>query len=54
MIVDASKADLDSLAREAKALEDRKKALTLEEARLGKKVAHEADCKPAVTYRSMN
>jgi tuftelin-interacting protein 11 len=54
MIVDASKADLDSLAREAKALEDRKKALTLEEARLGKKVAHEADCKPAVTYRSMD
>jgi tuftelin-interacting protein 11 len=43
LIVDASKSDLDALAREAKALEDRKTAINLEEARLSKKVANEAE-----------
>jgi tuftelin-interacting protein 11 len=42
--VDASRSDLDSLAREAKALEERKKTIALEEARLGKKVQNEAEC----------
>jgi hypothetical protein len=43
LIVESSKSDLDALAREAKALEDRKKAITLEEARLSKKVQNEAE-----------
>ena len=42
LILESSKSELDGLAREAKALEDRKKAIALEEARLSKKVQEEA------------
>jgi tuftelin-interacting protein 11 len=43
LVVDASKADLDGLAREAKTIEERKKAIVLEELRLSKKVQEEAN-----------
>ncbi|GLB41835.1 putative GC-rich sequence DNA-binding factor-like protein [Lyophyllum shimeji] len=43
LIADACKSDLDSLAREAKALEQRKKFAAQEDARLRKKVADEAE-----------
>lgn len=42
LILESSKSELDGLAREAKALEDRKKAIALEQARLSKKVQEEA------------
>ncbi|EGO22261.1 hypothetical protein SERLADRAFT_362607 [Serpula lacrymans var. lacrymans S7.9] len=43
LIADACRTDLDGLAREAKALEERKKWIVQEDARLKKKVADEAD-----------
>ncbi|KAH7914611.1 TFP11-domain-containing protein [Hygrophoropsis aurantiaca] len=43
LIAEACKTDLDELAREAKALEDRKKFIIQEDAHLRKKVADEAD-----------
>ncbi|KAH0836672.1 TFP11-domain-containing protein [Lanmaoa asiatica] len=43
LIATACKTDLDGLAREAKALEDRKRFITEEDARLRKKVAAEAE-----------
>ncbi|KAF8159556.1 GC-rich sequence DNA-binding factor-like protein-domain-containing protein [Crassisporium funariophilum] len=42
LIADACKSDLDGLAREAKALQERKKFVTAEDARLRKKVEDEA------------
>lgn len=44
LIAAACKTDLDGLAREAKALEDRKRFISEEDARLRKKVAAEAEC----------
>ena len=43
LIADACKTDLDGLAREAKALQERKKFVTVEDARLRKKVEDEAE-----------
>jgi tuftelin-interacting protein 11 len=43
LIVEASKADLDGLAREARLVEERKKVIGMEELRLSKKVEEEAD-----------
>ena len=43
LIVDASKGDLDGLAREARAIEDRKKWIHDEDVRLRKKLANEAE-----------
>lgn len=43
LVFEASKADLDGLAREAKALEERRKWARNEEARLSKKVQDEAE-----------
>jgi len=43
LIADACKSDLDGLAREAKALQERKKFVTLEDTRLRKKVEDEAE-----------
>ena len=43
LIADACKTELDGLAREAKALEERKKFVTREDLRLRKKVEEEAD-----------
>ncbi|EIN09573.1 TFP11-domain-containing protein [Punctularia strigosozonata HHB-11173 SS5] len=43
LIVESAKGDLDGLAREAKALEERKKWVRAEEARLAKKVQDEAE-----------
>lgn len=43
-IADACKHHLDGLAREAKALEERKRFIANEDARLRKKVADEAEC----------
>jgi tuftelin-interacting protein 11 len=43
LIAESCKSDLDGLAREAKALEDRKKWLIDEDARLRKKVEEEAE-----------
>ncbi|KAF9240731.1 TFP11-domain-containing protein [Melanogaster broomeanus] len=43
LIAEACKTDLDGLAREAKALEDRKRFITQEDVRLRKKVADEAE-----------
>lgn len=45
MIVDLAKGDLDGLAREARALNERKKWVEGEEKRLRSKVSEEADCK---------
>lgn len=44
LIAEACKTDLDGLAREAKALDERKKWVVHEDARLRKKVEEEADC----------
>lgn len=44
LINDACKSDLDGLAREAKALEDRKKRIREEDQRLRKRVEDEAQC----------
>jgi tuftelin-interacting protein 11 len=44
LIADACKSDLDGIAREAKALEERKKWIINEDIRLRKKVEEEADC----------
>lgn len=44
LIADACKVDLDGLAREAKALEDRKKWVASEDPRLRRKVEDEAEC----------
>ena len=44
LIADASKSDLDGLAREAKMLQERNKFVTVEELRLRKKVDDEAQC----------
>lgn len=46
LITEACKGDLDGLAREAKALEERKKWVRAEDARLRKKVEEEAERKP--------
>lgn len=46
LIAEACKTDLDGLAREAKALDERKKWVTHEDARLRNKVADEAECMP--------
>ncbi|KAJ3510057.1 hypothetical protein NLJ89_g4888 [Agrocybe chaxingu] len=43
LIADACKADLDGLAREAKALQERRKFVTTEDARLRKRVEDEAE-----------
>ena len=43
LVVESTKGDLESLAREAKTLEARKKHLREEDARLRKKVKDEAD-----------
>ncbi|KAF9006058.1 GC-rich sequence DNA-binding factor-like protein-domain-containing protein [Cyathus striatus] len=43
LIADSCKTDLDSLAREARALEERKKWITTEDSRLRKKVESEAE-----------
>ncbi|KAF9563910.1 TFP11-domain-containing protein [Agrocybe pediades] len=43
LITDACKSDLDGLAREAKALQERKKFVTMEDTRLRKKVEDEAE-----------
>ena len=43
LIVDASKVDLDGLTREARAIEDRKKWIHDEDARLRKRLADEAE-----------
>lgn len=43
LIVESSKSDLDGLAREARALEERKKWIKQEDLRLRKKVADEAE-----------
>lgn len=53
LIVSACKTDLDGLAREAKALEDRKRFVVEEDARLRKKVAAEAECMFSLFYLSM-
>jgi tuftelin-interacting protein 11 len=45
LISDACKNDLDGLAREARALHERRKFVTNEDARLRKRVHSEADCK---------
>ncbi|KAJ7203945.1 GC-rich sequence DNA-binding factor-like protein-domain-containing protein [Mycena haematopus] len=45
LIAETCKTDLDGLAREAKALDERKKWVVHEEARLRKRVEEEADCK---------
>lgn len=45
LIADACKSDLDGLAREAKALQERKNFVIQEDARLRKKVEEEAECK---------
>lgn len=45
LITEACKGDLDGLAREAKTLEERKKWVRAEDARLRKKVEEEAECK---------
>lgn len=47
LIADVCKSDLDNLAREAKALAERKKWITTEDARLRKKVEDEAERKEA-------
>jgi tuftelin-interacting protein 11 len=46
LITDACKSSLDGLAREAKALQERKKWIADEDARLKKKIDEEADRKP--------
>lgn len=46
LIADACKSDLDGLAREAKALEERKKFVVNEDARLRKRIEEEAERKP--------
>jgi tuftelin-interacting protein 11 len=48
LVVESTKSDLDSLAREAKAMEARKKHLREEDARLRRKIKEEADreCMP--------
>jgi tuftelin-interacting protein 11 len=43
LVVESTKGDLESLAREAKALEARKKYLREEDARLRRKIKDEAD-----------
>ena len=43
LIADACKSDLDGLAREAKALQERKKFVISEDARLRKKIEDEAE-----------
>lgn len=45
LITEACKNDLDGLAREARALEERKKWVRKEDARLRKRVEEEAECK---------
>lgn len=45
LITEACKGDLDGLAREAKSLEERKKWVRAEDARLRRKVGEEAECK---------
>ena len=50
LITEACKGDLDGLAREAKALEERKKWVRAEDARLRKKVEEEAERKPLYQY----
>lgn len=45
LITEACKTNLDGLAREAKALQDRKRFIAQESARLQKQVADESDCK---------
>ena len=45
LIVESSKSDLDGLAREAKALEERKKWVRQEDLRLQRKVEDEAERK---------
>ncbi len=57
LIADACKSDLDSLAREAKALQERKKFVISEDARLRKQVQDETErtyCSSLSTYRSLN
>lgn len=48
LIAEACKSDLDGLAREAKALQERKKHVVNEEIRLQKKVDDETECKRAL------
>lgn len=45
LIADACKTDLDGLAREAKALQERKKFVITEDVRLRKRVEDEAESK---------
>lgn len=45
LVVESAKSDLEGIAREAKALEVRKKYLREEDARLRKKIKDEANCK---------
>lgn len=52
LIVTSCKTDLDGLAREAKALEDRKRFIVEEDAQLRKKVAGEAECMRPCTSTS--
>jgi tuftelin-interacting protein 11 len=54
LIVDSAKSDLDGLAREGRTLEERKKWVRAEEARLAKKVQDEAErmlfCIPCLLF----
>jgi len=45
LISDACRSDLDGLAREARALNERKRFVTIEDARLRKRIHSEAECK---------
>jgi tuftelin-interacting protein 11 len=54
LIADVCKSDLDGLAREAKALEERKKWLVNEDLRLRKKVEEEAGCESISCFFSQH
>ena len=50
LITESCRTDLDGLAREARALEERKKWIRAEDARLRKQVDEEAECKSISDY----
>jgi tuftelin-interacting protein 11 len=52
LISESCKGDLDGLAREARALEERKKWVQQEDERLRKKVEDEAQCKSMSSSRN--
>src|SRR5215813_11885449 len=45
LLADAAKSDLDGLTKEAKALEERRKSIPIEDDKLRRKIQEEAECK---------